>query len=95
MLCLKTSLVNKNDCTAARTRLGVFARLTTKSIQCSIVVYISMFITSILIVTPITMKSILASGPLKTKLIIINFNNHDKKPIANSKKDTYLLYWIR
>ena len=32
-------------------------------------------------VTPITMKSILHSGPLKTKLIIINYNNHDKKPI--------------
>ena len=32
-------------------------------------------------VTPITMKSILPSGPLKTKLIIINYSNHDKKPI--------------
>ena len=32
-------------------------------------------------VTPITMKSILPSGPLKTKLIIINYNNHDKKRI--------------
>ena len=32
-------------------------------------------------VTPITMTSILHSGPLKTKLIIINYNNHDKKPI--------------
>ena len=32
-------------------------------------------------VTPITMKSILPSGPPKTKLIIINSNNHDKKPI--------------
>ena len=32
-------------------------------------------------VTPLTMKSILPSGPLKTKLIIINYNNHDKKPI--------------
>ena len=32
-------------------------------------------------VTPITMKSILPSGPLKTKLIIINYNSHDKKPI--------------
>ena len=32
-------------------------------------------------VTPITMKSILPSAPLKTKLIIINYNNHDKKPI--------------
>ena len=32
-------------------------------------------------VTPITMKSILPSSPLKTKLIIINYNNHDKKPI--------------
>ena len=31
-------------------------------------------------VTPITMKSILPSGPLKTKLIIINYNSHDKKP---------------
>ena len=30
-------------------------------------------------VIPITMKSILPSGPLKTKLIIINYNNHDKK----------------
>ena len=30
-------------------------------------------------VAPITMKSILPSGPLKTK--IINYNNHDKKPI--------------
>ena len=29
-------------------------------------------------VTPITMKTILSSGPLKTKLIIINYNNHDK-----------------
>ena len=27
------------------------------------------------------MKSILPSGPLKTKLIIINYKNHDKKPI--------------
>ena len=32
-------------------------------------------------VTPITIKSILPSGPLKTKLIIINCNSHDKKPI--------------
>ena len=32
-------------------------------------------------VTPINMKSSLPSGPLKTKLIIINYNNHDKKPI--------------
>ena len=32
-------------------------------------------------VTPITTKNILSSGPLKTKLIIINYNNHDKKPI--------------
>ena len=32
-------------------------------------------------VTPITMKRILPSGPLKTKLITINYNNHDKKPI--------------
>ena len=32
-------------------------------------------------VTPITIKSILPSGPLKTKLIIINYNSHDKKPI--------------
>ena len=32
-------------------------------------------------VTPITMNSILPSGPLKTKLMIINYNNHDKKPI--------------
>ena len=30
------------------------------------------------------MKSILPSGPLKTKFIIINYNNHDKKPIYNS-----------
>ena len=29
------------------------------------------------------MKSILPSGPLKTKFIIINYNNHDKKPIYN------------
>ena len=28
-----------------------------------------------------TIKRILPSGPLKTKLIIINYNNHDKKPI--------------
>ena len=28
--------------------------------------------------TPIAMKSILPSGPLQTKLIIINYNNHDK-----------------
>lgn len=27
------------------------------------------------------MKSILRSGPLKTKLIILNYNNHDKKPL--------------
>ena len=27
--------------------------------------------------------SILPSGPLKTKFIIINYNNHDKKPIYN------------
>ena len=32
-------------------------------------------------VTPITINSILPSGPLKTKLMIINYNNHDKKPI--------------
>ena len=32
-------------------------------------------------VTPITLKSILRSVPLKTKLIIINYNNHDKKPV--------------
>ena len=32
-------------------------------------------------VTPITMKSILPSGPVKTKSIIINYNSHDKKPI--------------
>ena len=32
-------------------------------------------------VTPITIKSILPSGPLKTKLIIINYNSRDKKPI--------------
>ena len=25
------------------------------------------------------MKSILPGGPLKTKLIILNYNNHDKK----------------
>ena len=31
--------------------------------------------------TPLTMKSVLPSGPLKTKLVIINYNNHDKKPI--------------
>ena len=31
--------------------------------------------------TPITIKSILPSGPLKTKLIIINNNSRDKKPI--------------
>ena len=37
-------------------------------------------------VTPITtMKSILPSGPLKTKWIIINYNNHDKKSIKNSR----------
>ena len=35
--------------------------------------------------TPITMKSILLSGPLKTKLMItINYNNHDQKPIKQS-----------
>ena len=28
-------------------------------------------------VTPITMRG----GPLKAKLIIINYNSHDKKPI--------------
>ena len=27
--------------------------------------------------TPVTMKGILSSGPLKTKLIIINYNDHD------------------
>ena len=32
-----------------------------------------------------TMKSILPSGPLKTKWIIINYNNHDKKSIKNSR----------
>ena len=32
-------------------------------------------------VTPITMNSILPRAPLKTKLIIINYKNHDKKPI--------------
>ena len=32
-------------------------------------------------VTPITMKSILPSGPLKTKLIIINYDSHEKKLI--------------
>ena len=32
-------------------------------------------------VTPIIIKSILPSGPLKTKLIIINYNSRDKKPI--------------
>ena len=31
--------------------------------------------------TPITIKSILPSVPLKTKLIIINNNSRDKKPI--------------
>ena len=37
-------------------------------------------------VTPITtMKSILPSDPLKTKWIIINYNNHDKKSIKNSR----------
>ena len=37
-------------------------------------------------VRPITtMKSILPSGPLKTKWIIINYNNHDKKSIKNSR----------
>ena len=34
-------------------------------------------------VTPITMKSIPPSCPLKTKFITINYNNHDKKPIYN------------
>ena len=28
-----------------------------------------------------TIKSVLPSGPLKTKLIIINYNYRDKKPI--------------
>ena len=32
-------------------------------------------------VTPLTTKSILPSGPLKAKLIIINYNNDGKKPI--------------
>ena len=31
--------------------------------------------------TPIAMKSTFPTGPLKTKLIIINYSNHDKKPI--------------
>ena len=34
-------------------------------------------------VTPITMKSIPPIGPLKTKFIIINYNNHDKEPLYN------------
>ena len=33
---------------------------------------------------PVTIKSILPSGSLKTKLIITNYNSHDKKPITNS-----------
>ena len=41
-------------------------------------------------VTPITLKTILPSGPLKTNLIIINYNNNDKKPITNSNKSHYL-----
>ena len=32
-------------------------------------------------VTPLTTKRILPSGPLKAKLIIINYNNDGKKPI--------------
>ena len=35
--------------------------------------------------TPITIKSILPSGPLKTKLIIINYNSHDKRPIKEAR----------
>ena len=31
--------------------------------------------------TPITMKSNPLSGPLKTKLIIKNYNNHEKKAV--------------
>ena len=31
--------------------------------------------------TPIIMKSILPSGPLKPKLTTINYNNHDNKPM--------------
>ena len=32
-------------------------------------------------VTPIALKSVFPSGPLKTKLIIINYSNNDKNPI--------------
>ena len=32
-------------------------------------------------VIPITMKSILPSGPIKTKLTIRNYNDYDKKPL--------------
>ena len=35
-------------------------------------------------VIPITMKSTLPSGPLKTKLIIRNYNDYDKKPMYKS-----------
>ena len=40
-----------------------------------------MMITFILRGWHLLLWSILPSGPLKTKLIIINYNNHDKKPI--------------
>ena len=47
----------------------------------SVVVEQTVIITFFKRVTPISIKSILPSGPLKTKLIIINYNSHDKKPI--------------
>ena len=47
----------------------------------SVVVEQTVIITFFKRVTPITIKSILPSGPLKTKLIIINYNSRDKKPV--------------
>ena len=39
-------------------------------------------------VTPTTMKSILPSGPLKTKFTKINYNSRDKKPIQTYDDNT-------
>ena len=36
---------------------------------------------------PVTMKSTLPSGPLKTKLIIRNYNDYDKKPTVCTNSD--------
>ena len=39
-------------------------------------------------VTPTTMKSLLPSGPLKTKFTKINYNSRDKKPIQTYDDNT-------